>query len=267
MLCENPAGKKSNFISMKNTILIPILICISLHTNAQQQFDLDTTLPFSEDSIISFNNALVEDGVINSIKKSTNEIEIRLYYPWALMGPPASLFIIKKQSDKFICEKYVYVYSYSEAPVEWGYTFCAKTKAKPKDRDKMYGDAINWNDMYGDTINWNISILPTNNINWQNVLDELKDANLYSMADQTNLLDSLDKAKIKLNDPCTGVMDCVSRGTILCEVKLGSKVRNFRMIDLWWYLKNKEIKEFQQNGKIWPVFHNIIVYNNKSETY
>jgi uncharacterized Zn ribbon protein len=193
-----------------------ILVSICVRLNAQKIIDWAkyAKMPFKTDSVKTFNNDYVENKIFGNIKNSKADFELRIYTFGAFRNRFDRIAIIKLSSDS-VFTRVVYVNR----------------------------DTYEIGERSDNTIN-DISTRKKMIIGNQNlIIDSLINAELLTIADQTNLIKGLEKKGMKINNPCKGLNHCANI-PIFYELKIGKKVRNFYLIQEFNYEHNIDVKEF-----------------------
>jgi hypothetical protein len=214
---------------MKNIVMLfGGILLMQAHAGAQM---------LKQDSVQSFNNDVVKNGVLKSIKESGNDFEMRVYArPSFYSANFSRVIIISVRNGAASAQSldHFYIMSRSIELEQKGYKLATINKS-----GYVY---IRTNKLH------------TTPAAIKKAIDESK---ILFSADETELLDSLRQQQVPLVDPCMGSTDCIA-GLELVEIKSKNEFRNLRIIDLDYYPKNSSIQRFYTSHIIYTFFDQLL---------
>ena len=196
--------------------LAAIIIGFCFFTNAQHEQGCSRySFPFNEDSVSSFETELVKNGVIKNIKNSKANIEIRITIPGTgtirRSLQSGNIYTLKFIADSLITEQTQYLYGYINKDMVIQYINQGFTLVKETSSNEVFIRKIS-NQKYPSLSD--------------SILHELERIELFTIKDQTNIIDSLLRNKvINMKDEKTHTFDC-SGGLFFIEIKASDKFRN-----------------------------------------
>ncbi len=200
---------------------------------AQQRIDWAKydSLAFKEDTISSPFQAIIKDGFIQPITQSDAKLEFRAYMRNTFRPNLYTIYVIKIYNNTCLLQKY----------------FCNKGVFYPI---SMFPDSIG-KDIMGRYLQRRVANKNADN-EGSEIFKVLIENNVFTMPDQTKLIDILKSKGVQINNPCAGINDCIDT-PIYCEVRFDNKVRNFNIRSVDYYLTNPECivsETFKNNHNI-----------------
>jgi hypothetical protein len=199
---------------------------------------------FKEDSVPYYANNFAKFGVIRPLKESSASVEIRVYSGrrWGRFAD--DLFIITSNKGKIEFADYngkSAALSISDDMSKLGW------KLVTKDGNNGYFVMVSH---------------PQPSISGDVLFQFLDSNHLFLLKDEISLIDSMKSAGVALNDPCKGMPDCFSNDSYLIEIKMGRKIRSFRITAMDYAKTNPTISSFLPYsnlyyGFVYPRFDNI----------
>lgn len=218
-------------------------LCFSMGSSANMgQGTAPARLSSKCDTVASFENIFTKLGLFPTILTSTACIEIRVYSS-RLPITSGRIDIVKVYQDSSVHEKYTYD--------NLDFALSNPNALSPQ-------EVINGKKEVAQKVAR--KLIPHTQATLQRLVEKLQMAGFFDMQDQSRLLDSLKREKVKVNSPCDGDTDCPSRALIFFEVKTFNSTRNFYMLQLDYATVNKSIKAFYQHRKIAEAFNEILLF-------
>ncbi len=180
----------------------------------------------------------MQGSVLKNIKESPYQFEVLIYFgTWIGTNPlEGNIWVIQHDANHkgIVSREYTYQIGTVRKLYLQGSNFNRKYIGEDKQGHLYY--SLSKKDEYP-------------NVSWGAIINNFRELGLFTLADQTNLLDSLKIKSIPLKDPCYRGTDQVAHecgdGIDYVEVKFGKKFRNFNLQKLDYFPLNKEHDELR----------------------
>ncbi len=195
------------------------------------------------DTVRSFNNKYVRVGIINNIKESTADVEIRVYKEFSKVS--GIIQCIRSFKDSVFCSVYFYNNVYELGNLD--------DNCIPPIKNQFKISQLN-------------EVLTIKTINSETLFNKYSDliskTKILSITSQENIRDLLKTKKIKVSNPCESISGCDPHQLDYYEVKYFNESRNFNLLTHDYYLLNKSYKIFRELSDIKYYLSYIFLSNN-----